>query len=212
MVKRRQLVESDEQKNAFRIYYEMSSGRSLTKLADTIGVTRQTISAWAKRWKWEQRLALVEDEVTIEVTRELARPVANSIAHMMNDVEAMLDGAFKAYRMGMSEIKIKSVRDIKDLTECFLKLKAHTDPKYGDTDETRKDAIKDILEDKDAFDTLKCLRDLMDSEKAKNITPPTVEDAVVLETGDEEADWDSFLKSMPEDKREKIDEMMEAAV
>jgi transposase len=57
------MKEREDQRLAFERYAEMGAGRSLTKLARKIGVSKSTVKGWSRAFSWAERLKARDGEV-----------------------------------------------------------------------------------------------------------------------------------------------------
>ena len=51
------MEEKPHQSQAFEIYYDMGKNRSLTRLADKLDYSPQTVAKWSREFNWQNRIA-----------------------------------------------------------------------------------------------------------------------------------------------------------
>lgn len=64
--------EPDEKFEAFGYFVGLEGGRTVRKVAEIVGKSYSTVSAWAKEWSWRARASARDDQMAAEISaREL---------------------------------------------------------------------------------------------------------------------------------------------
>lgn len=76
----RQPGEGTKAYEAFAIYRDMGSDRSIAKVADKLGKSEALLHRWSSRYDWVRRVASWDDELARQTARELMRDMAKTRA------------------------------------------------------------------------------------------------------------------------------------
>jgi hypothetical protein len=68
--------ESSKAYSAFQLFLGLGEGRTLTKCAEHLHITRQSVSAMAKRWHWDQRTRAYDNWKALEIHERVAQRLA----------------------------------------------------------------------------------------------------------------------------------------
>lgn len=112
--------ENSKQVKAFEVYLKHRGNITISAIADMFGVSRPSVSGWAKKFKWDERVAeatgknIVEackrtDEYEIETIRTYKQIVKEGLATYVEGVKA-------------GTIKVKSTKDAVQLMELGIRL------------------------------------------------------------------------------------------
>ncbi len=121
--KLRSNVERARHLHAFEVYRDLGYGRSYRETARQVGATADSVSKWARIYKWEERLhkhgvAVAEMKEKGELLR-VDDPIVQKLLNLMGNAEALIDSAFIKDRVtGKPSPKIK-IDSIEDLTKCI---------------------------------------------------------------------------------------------
>lgn len=121
------LIERKRHFHAYEVYRDLGHRRSYRETAKIMMASATSIGAWAKKFKWEERL--VKHNVTVEKRKEVGAimkiddPVARKLVTAMEQVEALIDGAFIHEEGGKLTplIKIKHVEELTKLVAEYRK-------------------------------------------------------------------------------------------
>lgn len=100
---------------AFVIYRDMNSDRSIAKVAEQLGKSEALLHRWSSRYDWVKRAAAWDDEVARETARELMRDMAKTRARQRKQ-------ALKMQHKGLELLKDINPGDAK-LSEIVSLLK-----------------------------------------------------------------------------------------
>lgn len=127
------LVELPIHQDAFKYWVALDDVRTLTKVAKRLGTSTKTISLWAKRFNWKDRLAeiqLQDDKIgAITPYDEVIKTKKQVVAL----VKALLDEAGTYNRQKgtiklREDLKIKSVKDLHVLIMAYREILGEKDP------------------------------------------------------------------------------------
>lgn len=92
----RQDGESAQAFQAFAVYRDMGTERSLVKVAQTLGKSKALMERWSVRWQWVARANVWDDELDRQSRRELEKGITEMRKNHANIAKAMLVKALKA--------------------------------------------------------------------------------------------------------------------
>lgn len=158
----RQPEETPKAYEAFAIYRDMNSDRSIAKVAEKLGKSEALLHRWSSKFEWVRRAAAWDDELARQTARELLRDVAKTRARQRKQ-------ALKMQHKGLELLKDINPGDAK-LSEIVSLLKLGMEQEriclgdVGDVIEERSgDAVPSVQiyipdnnrgKDKDTFDDL----------------------------------------------------------
>lgn len=119
--------ESDKAFNAFKLYYDMGSKRSHSKVASALGSRTSTyISEWAIKFQWRERVnALNADKLRdeIEIHKEQIKSLTEKQLQQVSGIRAILNIPFKVLTDRLKkdvEGKIRAIEDLEVLPTTEL--------------------------------------------------------------------------------------------
>lgn len=120
------------QNAVFNHYLELGEKRTFIALARKFKKSVQTIYLWNERFKWQDRIAYREAEISRRYENALDDSIVSSklkfrakIKGNLDTLEKMMDDIIKKNKKtGKStlDIKIKNVSDLKKVTDCKVSL------------------------------------------------------------------------------------------
>lgn len=114
------MAETSRQKQAFEYYYSLGPSRSITQTAKQFGVSRPSVSVWAKNYNWEKRVA-ERDDKNLETLR---KQTDEDMVKQMSAYKTIINASVKEYiqKLKNNKIKIEKVDDFIKLVDLDLKL------------------------------------------------------------------------------------------
>lgn len=132
MIFERKEDETDEQWNAFLAYRDAGVSRTVTGLAQQLGISRKTVQRYSKRHNWERRIAAYDSWKVTQEVRDKAEIIAQ-------DTLSQLDVVIKdLIQITKSEVAYKKKlwadywRDIRDGVDPKTKPPASSTRSIGD--------------------------------------------------------------------------------
>jgi len=117
----------EKHEKAFELYYEY---RSISQISKEMKVSRQSLQAWKKNFKWDERCAIRENDIAAGIDEKYVAGVVDKKAEMLIDLgklDMMIDQevitAFTKDKSGKM-VPIIHIEKLKDLVDMLgLKLK-----------------------------------------------------------------------------------------
>lgn len=113
--------------NAFEIWYAMGAAKTFQKVADTVGVSRQTIRQWADKTNWtrkmQERMKAVDGKVEQKAIQAAVRDKLRhrqEINDTLNVLRAVENVAVKKLNRG--ELEVTSVSDVAGIARAQAEL------------------------------------------------------------------------------------------
>lgn len=120
---------------AFRIYESMDpSSRTLSAVAQEAGLTKSTVSYWAKTYNWDRLASSREIEVYKEADQIVKADKVDKIVELRKHYETFIDRLWEQILGGELAIEIKSVKDISSITNDYIKLRGILSPEEREPD------------------------------------------------------------------------------
>lgn len=145
------MAETLRQAKAFDIYYAMGSGRSLDSVSKQIGVSKNSVFNWSKKFNWKERIAERDKANAQKMFDETDESIVESLINYRKIIKVSIDTYVKQLKGGV--VKISNPADFIRLAELDIKISEVLDNKdvqdnacvvSNETLETLK-AIKDEL-------------------------------------------------------------------
>jgi len=113
---------------AFDYYYALGDKRSLAKVARKFKVSVQSLVKWSKNFHWKERIEKRDRENAERIEKKTDQAIVKTKLEYRNDIRksfaivlALLGTAIEKGKL-KSTLKIKSIKDIKDLIDSKEKL------------------------------------------------------------------------------------------
>lgn len=81
-------LEREHHRQAFELYSSLPRPRSYREVAEQLGVSVGTIKNWAKRFRWQERLRILQCLQTKQVTEQAAQSVREQSARQLKLLDA----------------------------------------------------------------------------------------------------------------------------
>lgn len=111
--------ETEGQKQAFELYYNMGQKRSLEAVANAVGRCSRTIGEWSRRFKWADRIVQREIEEAAN-QGSMANAMIDAKAEYRKIIKALIATFIKDYKDG--KIRIKNIQDFERIVKLDLML------------------------------------------------------------------------------------------
>lgn len=111
--------ETEAQKQAFELYWNMGAKRSLEAIANACNKSTRTIGEWSRQFRWKDRILQKEIEETDE-KGSVANAVIDAKAEYRQIIRALVATFVKDYKEG--KIRIKNIQDFERLVKLDLLL------------------------------------------------------------------------------------------
>lgn len=111
--------ETEAQKQAFELYYNMGEKRSLEAVAASCGKSTRTIGEWSRKFQWKDRILQKEIEETAE-RGSTANAVLDVKAEYRKIIRALVAAFIKDYKAG--KVRIKNIQDFERVVKLDLLL------------------------------------------------------------------------------------------
>ena len=120
----RQKGESEKAFEAFALYRDMGTDRTITAVVNELGKSRSLIDRWKDRWKWKERVK----EYDVDNDRKAKKAVEKSITEMYSrQTKIALQIQAKALEaLNTLDPKDMSIRDIKEYIKMATDLERLT--------------------------------------------------------------------------------------
>ena len=137
--------ETDKQKAAFEAYYMMGDARSLSKVAQTFGVTSASVCNWKQKFNWDARVKALDAANYRDIREYDKKQVLNEIIAYRKIIKTSVAEYIKKLKEG--GIEIKSVNDLSKLIRLDLDLLIYIDNNKDDRTE-KDDYVEFFFSDK----------------------------------------------------------------
>jgi transposase len=119
--------ETDRQLDAFIYYYNLGPLRSYNKVAKYIGVSLPSVSNWAKKFEWEQRVAELDEGIGGRVAEFNKRANQKEVAQYkkeLNNYRKVVRDTIVEFskRLKKNKIEIKKPDDLVKLIGADVKI------------------------------------------------------------------------------------------
>lgn len=113
--------ESDLQRKAFEIYYELGDKRSLKTVAETIGRTERTVAGWSRSYNWVSRVTQRNIE---EAQNKHGDAVNTQLTDVRTKYRILINNLMANFSKDVTEgkVKIKNVNDYEKLVKLDMLL------------------------------------------------------------------------------------------
>ena len=146
------MKEREDQRLAFEQYFEMGHGRSLSKLAQKIGVSASTVKSWSREFGWKERLRVRERDVVTAT----AKGAIKSQADVRRRNEQLLQLALVQIAKALAEGRVRiTLADLDRLLRLEEFMAGRAD--------NRREVIQRELEGKSIDELKATLRDEVES-------------------------------------------------
>lgn len=145
------MAETLRQAKAFDLYYAMGSDRSYEAVSQEIGVSKNSIYAWSKKFNWQDR---VKERDNANVKR-MYEETDNNIVSTMVSYRKVISASVADYIKNLKEgkVKINSASDFIKLVELDIKIaelmNTEKNASIADNDKNNKTIISFNLTKKD---------------------------------------------------------------
>jgi len=119
VVPKKSQKETEAQKTAFELYYNMGEKRSLEAVANSCGKSTRTIGEWSRKFQWKDRILQKEIEETAE-KGSTANAVLDVKAEYRKVIRALVAAFVKDFKAG--KVKIKNIQDFERVVKLDLLL------------------------------------------------------------------------------------------
>jgi len=140
--------ENKRQFHAFEVYRDLGYGRTKREVARQVNASPTTIGKWAALYTWDERLAkynvIVAEKKEAGALIKIDSPIARKALTAMEQMEALIDGAFVRDETGKLSPLTLRVKNVEELTrlvaeyrkflEAYHKLVAEYQPAKKEAD------------------------------------------------------------------------------
>lgn len=142
------MEEKPYQSQAFEIYYDMGKNRSLTRLADTLDYSPQTVAKWSKEFNWQNRI-VERDKQNLALMRRqrLEESEKMRTIYQQSIRKVLTDQFLKPLQNGKLKMNLNDYGDVRRMIELDMALENidKNDERYSnDKTELSEEDIKVI--------------------------------------------------------------------
>lgn len=138
------MEEKPHQSQAFEVYYDMGKNRSLTRLADKLDYSVQSVLNWSKEFRWQDRIA-ERDKQNLAIMRRQRLDESEKMRTVYQQAirQVLAEQFLKPLKSGELDLKVDSLSDVRRMMEMDINLERI------DRDEEKYNAVKSELDDDD---------------------------------------------------------------
>lgn len=114
------MAETLRQAKAFDIYYSMGSGRSLEAVSKEIGVSKNSVFNWSKKFNWKERIAERDKANAQKMFEDTDESIVDSLVGYRKIIKVSIENYVKLLKGG--SIKINTPAEFIKLAELDLKI------------------------------------------------------------------------------------------
>lgn len=142
------MEEKPHQAQAFEIYYDMGKKRSLTRLADVIDYSPQTVAKWSKEFNWQNRIAERDKQNLAIMRRQRLEESEKMRTVYQQAIRKVLNDQFlRPLQEGRLKMDLHDFGDVRSMMQLDMTLENvdRNDERYDDrTKELTEEEVKVI--------------------------------------------------------------------
>lgn len=117
------MEEKPHQSQAFEIYYDMGKNRSLTKLADKLDYSPQTVAKWSHEFNWQNRIAERDKQNLALMRRQRLEESEKMRTIYQQSIRKVLTEQFlKPLQSGKLKMDLNDYGDVRRMIELDMSL------------------------------------------------------------------------------------------
>lgn len=129
------MEEKPHQSQAFEIYYDMGKNRSLTRLADTLDYSPQTVAKWSQEFNWQNRIA-ERDKQNLALMRRQRLEESEKMRTLYQQAirKVLSDQFLKPLQSGTLRMDLHDFNDVRSMMQLDMTLENvdRNDERYDD--------------------------------------------------------------------------------
>ena len=117
------MEEKPHQSQAFEIYYDMGKNRSLTRLADTLDYSPQTVAKWSHEFNWQNRIAERDRQNLALMRRQRLEESEKMRTVYQQAIRKVLSDQFlKPLQEGRLKMDLRDLADVRNMMQLDMTL------------------------------------------------------------------------------------------
>lgn len=117
------MEEKPHQSQAFEIYYDMGKNRSLTRLADTLDYSPQTVAKWSHEFNWQNRI-VERDRQNLALMRRQRLEESEKMRTVYQQAirKVLSDQFLKPLQEGRLRMDLRDLADVRNMMQLDMTL------------------------------------------------------------------------------------------